>query len=196
MKQNLQKFVAGLILASFVLAACAPATQPAPTATTAPPTAAAPASKVCEVTDTGGVDDKWFNQTAWEGAQGAAEEHGWEATFLESQQQTDYEKNINEFIQSDCELIVTVGFLLGDATLARGQGQPGPEVPDPGLRLRPESCPTCGQQVYRHRPGRLPGGLRGRLGQPDRQGGHLRRHQHPAGGGLHGRLRLRRGLLQ
>ena len=74
--------------------------------------------KVCEVTDTGGVDDKSFNQTAWTGAQTIAEELNWEATYLESQQQTDYEKNINEFINSDCNLIVTVGFLLGDATLA------------------------------------------------------------------------------
>ncbi len=121
MKKIALKWISGLVGASLLLAACAPATQPAPTATTAPtaaPTDAAPAMKVCEVTDTGGVDDKSFNQTAWEGAESAAAKHGWEATFIESQQQTDYEKNINEYAQSGCELIVTAGFLLGDATLA------------------------------------------------------------------------------
>ena len=80
--------------------------------------------KVCEVTDTGGVDDKSFNQTAWDGAEAVAAELGWEATYLESQQQTDYEKNINEFIASDCDLIVTVGFLLGDATAAAATANP------------------------------------------------------------------------
>jgi basic membrane protein A len=74
------------------------------------------------------VDDKSFNQTAWAGAQMAAEEFGWEATFLESQQQTDYERNINEFIQTECELIVTVGFLLGDATLAVAQANPDQKI--------------------------------------------------------------------
>ncbi len=80
---------------------------------------------ICEVTDVGGVDDKGFNQTAFEGAQQAAEEMGLEARVLESQAATDFEPNINSFInQGDCELIVTVGFLLGDATLAAAQANP------------------------------------------------------------------------
>ncbi|MBM4423475.1 MAG: BMP family ABC transporter substrate-binding protein [Chloroflexi bacterium] len=123
MKKNLFNLLASVVLLSLVLAACGgAATTAAPTE--APPTAvpqptAEPAKpKVCEVTDTGGVDDKSFNQTAWEGAEAAAAAVGWEAAYLESQQQTDYEKNINEFIGSNCDLIVTVGFLLGDATSA------------------------------------------------------------------------------
>jgi basic membrane protein A len=127
MKQNLQKIVAGLILASVVLAACTPATLPEPTATPAPtaaPTAAGPTGKVCEVTDTGGVDDKGFNQTAHDGLVQAEDQLGWESAVLESQQQTDYEKNINEFLQSNCDLIVTVGFLLGDATAASAKAHP------------------------------------------------------------------------
>jgi basic membrane protein A len=127
MKKQLFKLLSGLMLASLALAACAPATQ-APTSTP-PPTAVptqppAPAGKVCEITDVGGVDDKSFNQTAWQGAQDGAKAVGWEATVLESQQQTDYEKNINEFLQSDCSLIVTVGFLLGDATSAAAKANP------------------------------------------------------------------------
>ena len=115
-----------LVLASLLLTACpTPAVSPTPLPAT--PTTAAPppaAGKVCQVTDTGGVDDKSFNQTAWKGAQDAAAELGWEATFLESEQQTDYEKNINEFLASDCDLIVTVGFLLGDATKAAAEANP------------------------------------------------------------------------
>jgi basic membrane protein A len=150
MKKNLSKLVSGLLFASLLLAACAPATQPAPTATTAPvePTAApAAANKVCEVTDTGGVDDKSFNQTAWAGAQQAANQFGWEATFLESQQQTDYEKNINEFVASGCTLIVTVGFLLGDATLAAAKANPDQQFQILDMAWD-EEVPNVWQQVF------------------------------------------------
>jgi basic membrane protein A len=109
-----------------------PTEAPAATATTAPtvaPTeAAAPQTgagkKVCEVTDTGGVDDKSFNATAWKGAQDAVKDFGVEAKYLESTQQTDYAKNINAFIEEKCDLIVTVGFLLGDDTKAAAEKNP------------------------------------------------------------------------
>ena len=68
-------------------------------------TATAPETEVKEitvgqVTDMGGIDDKSFNATAWKGVQDAMAEFGIEGKYLESQQQTDYEKNINEFIAS------------------------------------------------------------------------------------------------
>ena len=44
--------------------------------------------------------------------------------YLESQQQTDYEKNINAFIAEGCDIIVTVGFLLGDATKVAAEANP------------------------------------------------------------------------
>jgi basic membrane protein A len=80
--------------------------------------------KVCEVTDVGGIDDKSFNATAWKGVTDAQEQLGIEGKYLESQQQTDYEKNINAFIEEGCGLIVTVGFLLGDATKAAAEANP------------------------------------------------------------------------
>jgi basic membrane protein A len=130
MKKNLFRLLTGLVFVSLVLAACTPATQAPTAAPTAAPATAAPttppetAKKVCEVTDVGGVDDKSFNQLAYSGLQQAQSELGWEATVLESQQQTDYEKNINEFITTGCDLIITVGFLLGEATLAAAQANP------------------------------------------------------------------------
>jgi basic membrane protein A len=80
--------------------------------------------KACQVTDAGGIDDKSFNATAWKGIQQAEEEMGIEGKYLESQQQTDYEKNINAFLEEGCDLIVTVGFLLGDATAAAAEANP------------------------------------------------------------------------
>jgi len=49
------------------------------------------------VTDVGGIDDKSFNATAWKGVQDAMTEFGIDGKYLESQQQTDYEKNIKLF---------------------------------------------------------------------------------------------------
>ena len=80
--------------------------------------------KACQITDTGGVDDKGFNQTAWKGVQDAQKELGIEGKLLESKAETDYVPNINSFIAEKCDIIVTVGFLLGDATKAAAEAHP------------------------------------------------------------------------
>ena len=73
--------------------------------------------KVGLVTDVGKVDDKTFNQFAYEGMTRAAKEFGLEAKYIETQQPTDYEKNIQTFAEEGYKMIVTVGFMLTDATL-------------------------------------------------------------------------------
>lgn len=118
MFKKLYLVVAVLIMASMALAACQPA------ATSAPGGQTTSKIKVCQVTDVGGIDDKSFNATAWKGVEDAMKELGVEGKYLESQQQTDYEKNINAFIEDGCDLIVTVGFLLGDATAAAAKANP------------------------------------------------------------------------
>ncbi len=80
--------------------------------------------KVCEVTDTGGVDDKSFNETAWNGILQAKEKYGVEAVVLESQSDADYAVNIDQFIEDECDLIVTVGFMLMDATATAADNNP------------------------------------------------------------------------
>ena len=80
--------------------------------------------KACQVTDTGGIDDKSFNQTAFAGLERAEEELGVETAFLESQTPNDFEPNINALIEQDCDLIITVGFLLGDATAKAAEANP------------------------------------------------------------------------
>jgi basic membrane protein A and related proteins len=78
----------------------------------------------CQVTDTGGVDDRSFNQTAYAGLQEAADDLGFEPDVLESQAESDYAPNIQAFIDQGCDLIVTVGFLLGDATAEAATANP------------------------------------------------------------------------
>jgi basic membrane protein A len=82
------------------------------------------AGKACEITDVGGIDDRGFNETAFKGAQSAASELGWTAQYLESQAETDYEPNIAAYLADDCDIIITVGFLMGDATKVAAEANP------------------------------------------------------------------------
>ena len=86
--------------------------------------------KVGMVSDVGGIDDASFNQNTWEGLKNADEGLPVCARFIESQAQADYEKNITEFAEQDYDLIITVGFLLGDAT-----GKMAEVYPDVGLAI-------------------------------------------------------------
>lgn len=133
MSKKLYSLLALLVTAAFLLAACGPAPEPtaapeeptvAPEEPTAEPTAEPVAFKACQVTDVGGIDDKSFNATAWKGVQDAMAQLGIEGQYLESQEQADYETNINAFIEEGCDLIITVGFLLGDATAAAAEANP------------------------------------------------------------------------
>jgi basic membrane protein A len=77
------------------------------------------------VTDTGGINDKSFNQSAWEGMQeAAAANSGVTVKYLQSTTQSDYVTNINSFLASKCGIIVTVGFLMAQATQTAAEKNP------------------------------------------------------------------------
>ena len=79
----------------------------------------------CVVLDTGGVNDKSFNQSAWQGAQAAAASNkAITVKYLTSTSSADYTSNINTFISQGCGIIVTVGYLMGDATTAAAKANP------------------------------------------------------------------------
>lgn len=80
--------------------------------------------KACMVSDSGGFDDKSFNQTSYKGLTDAKDELGIETGQVESSANADYAKNIASMVDAKCNIIVTVGFLLGDATLAAAQQNP------------------------------------------------------------------------
>ncbi len=78
----------------------------------------------CEVSDSGGFDDKSFNQTAHKGVEDAVAKLGVTSKFLESKTDQDYTPNINACLTQNADIIVTVGFLLGDATKAAADANP------------------------------------------------------------------------
>ena len=134
MKTNVKIASAVFAVAALGLAGCGGSTTtaessaaPAASAAASAPAASEPAAaapKACEVTDVGGVDDKGFNQKAYKGVTDAADQLGVEAIVLESQAETDYEPNIQAFVDQGCNIIVTVGFLLGDATMTAANANP------------------------------------------------------------------------
>ena len=76
------------------------------------------------VTDIGKVDDKSFNQSAWEGAQEAATANNGFAKYVETQDPKDYAANIALFADAGYNAIVTVGFLMAEATTIAAEKYP------------------------------------------------------------------------
>jgi basic membrane protein A len=77
------------------------------------------------VTDVGTLDDKNFNEFSWIGAQQGATAIGAEAPrAIVTAGSADYEANIQTLVDEEYDVIVTVGFAIGAATLAAAQENP------------------------------------------------------------------------
>ena len=76
------------------------------------------------VTDVGEIDDRSFNQSAWEGVQRAEAELGAQIDFIETSDAKDYGANIALFGDNNYDVIVTVGFALAEATLEAAEKYP------------------------------------------------------------------------
>jgi basic membrane protein A len=79
---------------------------------------------VCLVTDLGRVNDGTFNETAYNGMVWVAEDYDLDTTFIETQAETDYEANLQTCIDEGFEVIITVGFLIADATYEAAEANP------------------------------------------------------------------------
>ena len=83
-----------------------------------------PDFKACMVSDSGGFNDKSFNQTSHDGLEKAAQDLGIETAEVESNSPSEFADNIDALVKQNCNSITTVGFLLGDATLAAAKANP------------------------------------------------------------------------
>jgi basic membrane protein A and related proteins len=89
-----------------------------PTESSSAPSEQYPDFKACMVSDSGGFDDKSFNQTSHDGLLQAEEDMGVQTGEVESNAPSEFADNIQAMVDEDCDSVTTVGFLLGDATLA------------------------------------------------------------------------------
>jgi basic membrane protein A and related proteins len=105
-----------LLMVAMLLPACAPA---------APDCKSASVYCVGLVTDVGKVDDKSFNQTAWEGVQKAKTDGDADVVqYIETTDAKDYAENIATFADAGYDEIVTVGFNLTEDTYAAAKKYP------------------------------------------------------------------------
>ncbi|MDQ6617147.1 MAG: BMP family ABC transporter substrate-binding protein [Actinomycetota bacterium] len=125
-----------------VAAACSKSTNTTTSSTTANSTTASTAAPgrgattttgpsstgtltACMVTDTGGIDDRSFNASSYQGLTDAKSvDPNITTKYVQSTSQSDYVPNINSLIAQKCGIIVTVGFLMGDATQAAAKANP------------------------------------------------------------------------
>ncbi|MGK7378387.1 BMP family lipoprotein [Planococcus sp. 1R117A] len=88
---------------------------------------------VAMVTDVGGVDDKSFNQSAWEGLQAFGEENGLKKgdggiDYLQSASDADYNTNLNNLIRRDFDVVFGIGFLMEGAVKEIAEQQPDAQL--------------------------------------------------------------------
>ncbi|WP_062208949.1 BMP family lipoprotein [Demequina oxidasica] len=130
--KNAIRIGAVVAASALALAAC----SSAPEETTSPESTGAATSetsesamasvdyKACMVSDAGGFDDNSFNESGYDGLTQAETELGIEINTAESADENDFGPNIDAMVADGCDMIITVGFLLGDATAAAAVANP------------------------------------------------------------------------
>ena len=136
----MKKLISIVLVAAMALSmvACGGATSSAPASTGASSEAASTAASgeetsgkelsVGMITDVGGVNDRSFNQTSWEGLQAlAAENPNIKVSYLESKTDADYSANIETYLSEGTDLIICVGYMLAEATKAAAEAKKAAE---------------------------------------------------------------------
>ena len=78
----------------------------------------------CIVSDSGGFDDQSFNESSFRGLKNAEKDLGIQTKDAESKSNADFATNLNGMVNAGCDLTVTIGFLLGDATAEAAAANP------------------------------------------------------------------------
>jgi basic membrane protein A len=87
------------------------------------PANAATKQKVCVALDTGGINDKSFNELSYAGAK-AAKAKGYASSVEYLPAGKSYDENVKKFVDKKCTVIVGVGYLLSDAVKASAKANP------------------------------------------------------------------------
>jgi basic membrane protein A and related proteins len=118
--------VALLVVLVLAAAGCGGSDESATTGGAAGGTATSAGAKINVglVTDIGGLNDRGFNSLANKGLEDAKSQLGLEGRVLESKSDADYIPNLSEFGDQGYDLIISVGFLMTDATTKAAKAYP------------------------------------------------------------------------
>ena len=128
--KNKTRIAAAVAAFALILTACADAPDTKPTTpggqtTTTGDAPVAPVDfKGCMVSDFGGFNDNSFNESGFNGLKKAEKDLGIKATTAESTDAGQYTGNVDAMVQASCDLIITVGFNLADATANAADAEP------------------------------------------------------------------------
>jgi basic membrane protein A len=154
-----------VMIAGLALTACGSSNSSKTTTTSASTatTAATGGGKkflACEVTDTGGINDRSFNASAFGGLKAAeAIDKNIVPKFLSSTSTSDYTPNIDDFLGEHCGIIVTVGYDMAQATQTAAKAHPsvdfaivdcpgGTETGCPGFSPTEKTLPNIDNLAY------------------------------------------------
>ncbi len=169
--------LAAIPAASLFLAGCPSGGGSETTSTTAPAAkgkasgspAAASGIKAGLVTDVGGINDKSFNASAWEGMQRAEKELGVAVKFTESKQNADYVRNLTQYARSGYDVVFALGFRMQDALK-----EVAPRYPDVKFAIidgDAPDLPNCASYKFREEQGSyLAGALAGAMTKSNKVG--------------------------
>lgn len=76
------------------------------------------------ITDTGGINDQSFNQSAWEGLTELKEESGASVSYIESKQASDFVTNLERLGDNGADLLWGIGYACADAILEAAESNP------------------------------------------------------------------------
>lgn len=116
MSKSMIRLAAVAGVAALALAGCAPA----------PTGEDEPGADSCArmVTNSGGLNDRSFNEASWEGLERAADEFGIDVDVLVSTSEVDLEPNVQQAVGTGCGFVLTVGWELAPSTEAAAAANP------------------------------------------------------------------------
>lgn len=119
MKKIFMPIIAMLILSVFLVGCGTSSSKPNASGGSGSSNKTKTTFKVAEVTDTGGVNDKSFNQSAWEGLQRFGKDmnltQGTDYKYLQSTSSQDYQPNLTNLVHQNFNLVFGIGFLMQEA---------------------------------------------------------------------------------
>ncbi|WP_029767115.1 BMP family lipoprotein [Haloglycomyces albus] len=81
--------------------------------------------KACMVTDSGGIDDRSFNESGWNGFKEAVDNNDdIVATYRQSDSSADFEPNLRGATNDECDIVIGVGGLMTDQVTEVAEANP------------------------------------------------------------------------
>lgn len=102
------------------------------------------------VTDTGGINDESFNQTSWAGLNELEAKTGAKASYVQSEQEANYNANLNQLVDANTDLVWGIGYLLAGSVETVSK-----QAPDTNFAVidnayeNPESLPNVTGVVFK-----------------------------------------------